>query len=157
MLDSYSGADLQPGVQTLSGAQALAFARDRHSMLSGDLTRQENGGRLFLAALTQFQKEYAKDPTALLTWLGAGLSNSARSDGLTADQVVQLARPAGCTHCGGTGYHGRTAIYEVLPLTPAIRPVKAISMTAERPISAPPRTDAIGVNDVVTMAASASG
>jgi polyisoprenyl-teichoic acid--peptidoglycan teichoic acid transferase len=89
VLDSYSHADLQPGVQTLSGAQALAFSRDRHSMLMGDFTRQENGGRLFLAALAQFQKEYDKDPTALLTWLGAGLSNMSTT--LTADQVVQLA------------------------------------------------------------------
>jgi polyisoprenyl-teichoic acid--peptidoglycan teichoic acid transferase len=89
MLDSYSGADLQPGVQELSGEQALAMSRDRHSMLSGDFTRQENGGRLFLAALAQFQKEYGQDPTALLTWLGAGLSNMSTT--LTADQVVQLA------------------------------------------------------------------
>ena len=89
MLDSYSGVDLQPGVQELSGEQALAMSRDRHSMLSGDFTRQENGGRLFLAALAQFQKEYGQDPTALLTWLGAGLSNMSTT--LTADQVVQLA------------------------------------------------------------------
>jgi polyisoprenyl-teichoic acid--peptidoglycan teichoic acid transferase len=89
MLDSYSEADLQPGVQELSGEQALAMARDRHSMLSGDFTRQENGGRLLLAALAQFQKEYGQDPTALLTWLGAGLSNMTTT--LTADQVVQLA------------------------------------------------------------------
>jgi polyisoprenyl-teichoic acid--peptidoglycan teichoic acid transferase len=89
MLDSYSQVDLQPGVQELSGEQALAMSRDRHSMLSGDFTRQENGGRLFLAALAQFQKEYGQDPTALLTWLGAGLSNMSTT--LTADQVVQLA------------------------------------------------------------------
>jgi LCP family protein required for cell wall assembly len=86
-----SHVDLHAGVQTLTGAQALAFARDRHSMLQGDLTRSENGGRLFLAALAQFQKEYTKDPSALLTWLGAGLSNMIASDGLTPDQVVQLA------------------------------------------------------------------
>jgi LCP family protein required for cell wall assembly len=89
MLDSYSQVDLQPGVQELSGEQALAMSRDRHSMLSGDFTRQENGGRLFLAALAQFQKEYGQDPTALLTWLGAGLSNMSTT--LTPDQVVQLA------------------------------------------------------------------
>jgi LCP family protein required for cell wall assembly len=91
MLDSYSGVDLQPGVQDLSGEQALAMARDRHSMLSGDFTRQENGGRLILAALAQFQKEYGKDPTALLTWLGAGSSNMIASSTLTPDQLVQLA------------------------------------------------------------------
>jgi hypothetical protein len=41
-----------------------------------------------------------------------------------------------------------------MPLTPAIRPVNAISITAERPISAPPMADAIGVKDVVIIAAS---
>jgi hypothetical protein len=34
------------------------MARDRHSLLAGDFGRQENGGRLILAALTQFQKEF---------------------------------------------------------------------------------------------------
>jgi polyisoprenyl-teichoic acid--peptidoglycan teichoic acid transferase len=97
MYDTYSGVDLHAGVQKLTGAQALAFARDRHSMLQGDLTRQENGGRLILAALAQFQKAYAKDPTALLQWIGAGMSNfgdpTAKFIGtnLSADQVVQLA------------------------------------------------------------------
>jgi hypothetical protein len=41
-----------------------------------------------------------------------------------------------------------------MPLTPAIRPVNAIRRTAERPISAPPTADAIGVKDVVIIAAS---
>jgi polyisoprenyl-teichoic acid--peptidoglycan teichoic acid transferase len=97
MYDTYSGADLHAGAQTLTGAQALSFARDRHSMLQGDFTRQENGGRLILAALAQFQKAYAKDPTALLTWIGAGMSNfgdpAAKFIGtnLSADQIVQLA------------------------------------------------------------------
>jgi LCP family protein required for cell wall assembly len=90
MYDTYSGADLHAGVQRLTGDQALSFARDRHSMLSGDFTRQEDGGRLILAALAQFQKEYAQDPGRLLTWIGAGLSNLAGS-ALTADQALQLA------------------------------------------------------------------
>ena len=97
MYDTYSGVDLHAGVQELTGDQALAFSRDRHSMLQGDLTRQENGGRLILAALAQFQKAYANDPTALLQWIGAGMSNfgdpAAKFMGtnLPADQVVQLA------------------------------------------------------------------
>jgi type IV pilus assembly protein PilB len=49
--------------------------------------------------------------------------------GLAAEQNVVLARPEGCTHCSGTGYHGRMAIYEVLPLTPAIR--KLVGESAE--------------------------
>src|SRR5205823_3100101 len=69
MLDSYSGVDLHAGAQRLNGDQALAMARDRHSLLAGDFGRQEDGGRLILAALAQFQKEYDKDPSALLTWI----------------------------------------------------------------------------------------
>jgi type II secretory ATPase GspE/PulE/Tfp pilus assembly ATPase PilB-like protein len=49
--------------------------------------------------------------------------------GLAPGQDVPLARPVGCGACGGTGYHGRTAIYEVLPLTPTIK--KLVGATAE--------------------------
>jgi polyisoprenyl-teichoic acid--peptidoglycan teichoic acid transferase len=75
MSDSYARSDFQPGVQELSGRDALAFARTRHDLAQGDFGRQENGGRLFLAALAQFQKEYRKDPSRLFTWLGAGMRN----------------------------------------------------------------------------------
>lgn len=75
MSDSYARADFQPGVQEFSGRDALAFARTRHDLQQGDFARQENGGRLFLAALTQFQKRYRQDPSEMLTWLGAGMRN----------------------------------------------------------------------------------
>jgi polyisoprenyl-teichoic acid--peptidoglycan teichoic acid transferase len=97
MYDTYAGVDLHAGVQKLDGAQALGFARDRHSMLQGDFTRQENGGRLFLAALAQFQKEYEKDPTALLTWIAEGMKNLGdqpkgfAGTTLSVDEILQLA------------------------------------------------------------------
>lgn len=37
--DSYSGAAFPAGEQTLSGAQALAFVRQRHGLVNGDLDR----------------------------------------------------------------------------------------------------------------------
>ncbi|MET7999184.1 LCP family protein [Amycolatopsis sp. NPDC005232] len=37
--DSYSGANFPAGPQTLSGAQALAFVRQRHGLPNGDLDR----------------------------------------------------------------------------------------------------------------------
>jgi LCP family protein required for cell wall assembly len=37
--DDYSGADFPAGVQTLNGAQALAFVRQRHNLAGGDLDR----------------------------------------------------------------------------------------------------------------------
>jgi polyisoprenyl-teichoic acid--peptidoglycan teichoic acid transferase len=75
MSDSYARADFQPGVQELTGRDALAFARTRHDLQAGDFARQENGGRLFLAALADFQKEYRSDPSRMFVWLGAGMRN----------------------------------------------------------------------------------
>ena len=75
MSDSYARADFQPGVQELTGKEALAFARTRHDLMQGDFGRQENGGRLFLASLAQFQKEYEADPSRLFVWLGSGMRN----------------------------------------------------------------------------------
>lgn len=37
------------------------------------------------------------------------------------DRVVTLYRPAGCSACGGSGFHGRTTILEILPITDPIR------------------------------------
>jgi LCP family protein required for cell wall assembly len=37
--DDFSGVDLQAGVQTISGEQALAFVRQRHGLLRGDFDR----------------------------------------------------------------------------------------------------------------------
>ncbi len=34
---------------------------------------------------------------------------------------IALYRSAGCAECGGSGYHGRTSIFEVLPLDDTIR------------------------------------
>jgi polyisoprenyl-teichoic acid--peptidoglycan teichoic acid transferase len=46
-----SGADFLPGFSHLTGDQALAFSRDRHSFSNGDLSRSENQGLLILGAL----------------------------------------------------------------------------------------------------------
>ncbi len=42
-------------------------------------------------------------------------------DRLTSDRALVLHRPRGCEACNGTGYHGRSAILEILPMTDAIR------------------------------------
>lgn len=89
MQDSYSRADFQPGVQHLDGRQVLAFARDRHSLPSGDFGRSEDQGRVFVAALAQFRKEFSKDPSRLLTWIGAGLRNVQTN--VPLDQILNLA------------------------------------------------------------------
>lgn len=50
--DTYSGADLPAGKQTLSGAQALAFVRQRHGLPNGDLDRIARQ-QAFLAGMAQ--------------------------------------------------------------------------------------------------------
>ncbi len=89
MRDPYARSDFAPGVQRLDGREALAFARDRHSLASGDFGRSENQGRLLLAALAQFRKEFSRDPSRLLTWVAAGLRN-VQTD-LSVGEVLDLA------------------------------------------------------------------
>ncbi len=48
-----------------------------------------NQGRLLLGALAQFRKEFNKDPSRMLVWLGAGLRN-VRAD-LSLDELLSLA------------------------------------------------------------------
>jgi LCP family protein required for cell wall assembly len=75
MFDSYSRSNFDPGVQTLNGHDVLAFARDRHSLASGDFGRSEDQGRVLLAALMQLRKQYSKDPSVLFDYIGAGMRN----------------------------------------------------------------------------------
>jgi LCP family protein required for cell wall assembly len=89
MHDSFSGANFDPGVHHLSGPQALAFARDRHDVPGGDLGRSANQGRLFLAALGEFRKDFKKDPSVVLQWMGAGLRNV--STDLPLQEILKLA------------------------------------------------------------------
>jgi LCP family protein required for cell wall assembly len=88
MSDSASRADLQPGVQVLSGEETLAFSRNRHGLLQGDFGRQENGGRVMVGALSTFQKAFKADPSKMLVWIGAGMRNM-QTD-LSLDEITDL-------------------------------------------------------------------
>ena len=89
VFDRYAHAQLVAGPQTLSGRQALSFARARHALPAGDFGRSENQGRLMIAALAQFRREFTSDPSRLLTWIGAGLRNSLTD--VPLDQLMSLA------------------------------------------------------------------
>jgi LCP family protein required for cell wall assembly len=89
MSDFYSGADFEAGPQRLDGRQALAFSRNRKDTPNGDFSRSENQGRLFVAALQQFQEEFQERPSRLLTWLGAGLRNMETD--VPMDELLALA------------------------------------------------------------------
>jgi polyisoprenyl-teichoic acid--peptidoglycan teichoic acid transferase len=135
MHDPYSGSNFHRGLKRLHGSQVLSFARDRHSVASGDFGRQENGGRVFESALVQFQKEYRKDPSRLLTWMAAGVRNVDTE--LSVDQLVRLAftasylRPDRIRNVvlpGGTGSIGGLSVV-------------TLSMSAARAIFSDAKTD----------------
>jgi polyisoprenyl-teichoic acid--peptidoglycan teichoic acid transferase len=87
--DHYAHVNLDAGVQTLNGREALGFARARHALPQGDFGRSENQGLLISSALAQFRKEFTKDPEVLFTWIGAGLRNV--RTGVSLEQVMSLA------------------------------------------------------------------
>ena len=53
--DSYSGAHFPAGVQTLDGAQALAFVRQRHGLANGDLDRTHRQQAFLASAAHQLE------------------------------------------------------------------------------------------------------
>jgi len=70
--DSFSGANFShAGVQHLSGAQTLAYARSRHGVPRGDLDRTRHQGTILLGGLATFQQQVAKHPAQVMRWLAA--------------------------------------------------------------------------------------
>jgi len=57
MHDPYSGAYFQPGVQHMTGDEALRFSRDRHDFSLNDTATTENQGLLIIAGIAQMQKD----------------------------------------------------------------------------------------------------
>jgi LCP family protein required for cell wall assembly len=106
LVDRYAHAQLEAGPQVLNGRNALAFARTRHALPTGDFGRSENQGRLMMAALIQFQREFRRDPSRLLTWIGAGLRNAETS--VSLDELLALAFT-------GTTLNDRKVVNVVLP------------------------------------------
>lgn len=127
MNDSYSRSDFDPGRQRLNGREVLAFARDRHSLPQGDFGRSENHGRVIAAALAQFRKEFASDPSRLFTWVAAGLRNLQTN--VPLDQILSLAftcttidprRVENIVAPGSTGSAGGTSVVLLSSQAPAI-------------------------------------
>ena len=77
------------GLHRMTGQQVLGYSRTRHSLPQGDFDRSLNQGVVLLSALTQFRDEYAKDPTRLYTWLGAGLRTVQTT--VPVDELIKLA------------------------------------------------------------------
>jgi LCP family protein required for cell wall assembly len=83
--DQASGLNLNAGCQVLTGGQALAWVRDRHSFATQDLQREQDQ-RLFLAALLKKMTTAGVilDPFKALPAASGAASN------LTVDQSTQL-------------------------------------------------------------------
>jgi polyisoprenyl-teichoic acid--peptidoglycan teichoic acid transferase len=77
------------GLHRMTGQQVLGFSRTRHSLPKGDFDRSLNQGVVLKSALTQFRSEFAKDPTRLYSWLGAGLRNTETN--VPVDELMRLA------------------------------------------------------------------
>lgn len=90
MQDSFSGVDLQPGVQKLDGHQALGYARNRNQFPDSDLTRTANQGYLILQALAQFRAENT-GPIRTLELL-ANLGRHTKLDGIGLKDLYGLGR-----------------------------------------------------------------
>ena len=87
--DHFAGAFLDKGRQRLDGAQALAYARARKTLPGGDFTRSRHQGQLLLGGLDTFQRQVAKDPAKVMTWLGV-LRDEVKTD-LPFPELLRLA------------------------------------------------------------------
>ncbi|MDX5567838.1 LCP family protein [Streptomyces sp. ID05-04B] len=91
--DTYTGLDLEPGVHTLEGGEALQYVRSRHADASSDLGRMKRQQR-FLAALL----DRATSSGVLLNPLRfrdvtRAVLGSVRADrGFGADELLDLGR-----------------------------------------------------------------
>ncbi|HUA09695.1 MAG TPA: GspE/PulE family protein [Candidatus Acidoferrales bacterium] len=119
----------------LTFASALrAFLRqDPNVIMLGEMRDTESASVAMSAALSGqlvMTTLHASDaPRAIERLAELGLGRQTLAAGLSAVISQRLVRrlcrdcrrAAGCEHCGGTGYRGRTAIFEFLPMTDAIR------------------------------------
>jgi LCP family protein required for cell wall assembly len=90
MDDDGSGARFPAGPLRMSGATALAFARNRHQFPTGDLKRTENQGYLITQALAQLRAENT-GPVGTLKLL-ANLGRHAHLEGIGLEDMYTLSR-----------------------------------------------------------------
>jgi LCP family protein required for cell wall assembly len=69
MNDRVSGARFERGWHRMSGAEALAFSRNRNDVANGDFSRSENQGVLMLSALAKMRSEVGDD-AGVARWVG---------------------------------------------------------------------------------------
>jgi LCP family protein required for cell wall assembly len=141
--EGHEGTPFNEGRQTLTGAQALEFARTRKSLSQGDFDRSMNQGRLLLAAFAQFMTEFRKDPNALFHWIAVGTRNVATD--VPLKELLTLAftsseiRPKRVTNLvavGSIGTAGGVSIVNLPAPNPVFQDVAADGYVLPKDISA---------------------
>jgi LCP family protein required for cell wall assembly len=126
---SFTGyaSSFQAGKAELSGRAVLELARTRKGLNLGDFDRSMNQGRILVAALAQFRKEFGRDPTTLFTWLGAGM-RGVQTD-LSIDELITLSftatkvSPKRLTNLVLMGTNGMVGSISVVNLSSANQPL----------------------------------
>jgi LCP family protein required for cell wall assembly len=119
--DHYSHYNFTAGRQYhMTGTQALAFARNRHTRLAGDFDRSLAQGKLIAAALRQQQANMKTDPGTLLRAMGAMYRNIRLNipitEALKLGLFVLKIKPSNVTNAvmkGGLGSAGGASIVTV--------------------------------------------
>lgn len=90
--DSYSGANLAVGCQTLNGTQALAYVRSRYSLPNSDISRMSDQ-QAFIRALVDasVRPGVYLNPFTVYPFLGAVLDSVAADDGTGLFDLLGMA------------------------------------------------------------------
>ncbi|HEX4788951.1 MAG TPA: LCP family protein [Actinospica sp.] len=93
--DSYSGANLSAGCQTLNGTEALAYVRSRYSLPNSDVSRMSDQ-QAFIKGLVQAADRPGVylDPFTLYPFMSAVLNSVAADDGTGLSDLLDLAQHA---------------------------------------------------------------
>jgi LCP family protein required for cell wall assembly len=91
MHDKFSGANFDPGIRHMNGAEAFAFARDRH-VPDGDLRRTQAQGELIVAALSKLRAEGTGGSPAKVLKTLAVLGRNSRLSGVGVVDLYNLGR-----------------------------------------------------------------
>ena len=87
-----AGTELDAGAQLLNGEQALAYTRERRTLPGGDFDRINRQQAWMRAIVSQvFSSGTLSDPTRLYSFLHAVTSTMAVDEGLTVDEMQDLA------------------------------------------------------------------
>ncbi|HSK90619.1 MAG TPA: LCP family protein [Euzebyales bacterium] len=121
MHDDASKSDFEPGPVRIQGAEALAYARDRHSLPDGDFGRTRHQGDLLLAAHRRLVEDRSSLPdlVALMGSLARNtVSNIPRTELLPLALLAAGMDPDSVEHVpltGRTGTLGSASVVFVEP------------------------------------------